>query len=238
MHSNANITYNLNVSLEVMLNILELQPLVSGGGGGGGAKTSDEIVMDVCAELSEKVPEQLTEEESAETTFVLQDNGLYPSLAIVLQQEMVKFNRLSRTMGTSLVDLQKAIRGEIVMSLDLDAMYTACMNNQLPPIWTKVSFATLKTLASWMKDVNFRIDFMRVWLQTGLPTCFPLPVFFFPQGFMTGTLQTFARKYQVAIDTQLQIRNFRRQGARGPDNASRRWRVLLRALSRGRALRP
>ena len=30
---------------------------------------------------------------------------------------------------------------------------------------------------------------------------FPLPVFFFPQGFMTGTLQTFARKYMVAIDT-------------------------------------
>jgi dynein heavy chain len=198
MHSNSNITYNRNVSTGVMTNILELQPRAAGG---GAAKSSDEIVIDICTEYAEQVPGQLTDDEAGETTFVLQPNGLFLSLAIVLQQEMVKFNRLSGVMGRSLRDLQKAIRGEIVMSNDLDAMYTACLNNQLPPIWTKVSFATLKSLASWMKDVNFRVDFMRVWLQNGLPTVFPLPVFFFPQGFMTGCLQTYARKYQVAIDT-------------------------------------
>lgn len=53
-----------------------------------------------------------------------------------------------------------------------------------------------------MKDVVFRVDFTRHWWLNGLPTCFPLPAFFFPQGFMTtGTLQTYVRKYQVAIDT-------------------------------------
>lgn len=198
MHSNANITYNRNVSVDVMTNILELQPRAAGG---GAAKSSDEIVIDICAEYAEQVPEQLTDDEAGETTFVRQSNGLFLSLATVLQQEMFKFNLLSQVMGRSLRDLQKAIKGEIVMSTDLDAMYTACLNNQLPPIWTKVSFATLKSLASWMKDVNFRVDFMRVWLRNGLPTAFPLPVFFFPQGFMTGCLQTYARKYQVAIDT-------------------------------------
>lgn len=44
-----------------------------------------------------------------------------------------------------------------------------------------------------------RVIFMRGWLKEGQPACFPLPVFFFPQGFMTGTLQTFARKYQVRM---------------------------------------
>lgn len=43
---------------------------------------------------------------------------------------------------------------------------------------------------------------MRGWLTGGQPACFPLPVFFFPQGFMTGTLQTFARKYQVPCNFQ------------------------------------
>merc|ERR1719324_1828635 len=65
----------------------------------------------------------------------------------------------------------------------------------------KVSFATLKTLGSWVKDLVSRVDFMRMWLHKGQPFCFPLHAFFFPQGFMTGTLQTFARKYMVAIDT-------------------------------------
>lgn len=78
-------------------------------------------------------------------------------------------------------------------------MYQSFMNNQVPALWSRASFASLKTLASWNKDLLFRVVFMRRWLKGGQPACFPLPVFFFPQGFMTGTLQTFARKYQVHI---------------------------------------
>merc|ERR1711988_843880 len=198
MHSNADVTYNRNVSTELMHTILMLQPRDAGGGGG---KSSDEIVLELCAHMADQVPDLLNEDDAGDTTFVIQENGLLPSLAIVLQQEMIKFNRLLNRMNSSLVDIKKAINGFIVMSSDLDAMYTSCMNNQLPDIWDKVSFATLKTLASWLKDVIFRIDFLRNWLHNGQPVCFSLPVFFFPQGFMTGALQTYARKYQQAIDT-------------------------------------
>lgn len=45
-----------------------------------------------------------------------QDNGLLPSLAIVLKQEMVKFNRLLSTMTSSITELKKAIKGFVVMS--------------------------------------------------------------------------------------------------------------------------
>jgi len=123
------------------------------------------------------------------------------SLAIVLTQEMIKFNRLIRTINSTLTDLQKAIKGFIVMSNDLDSMYTAFMTNKVPQLWMKVSFASLKSLASWVKDLIYRVDFIRYWLINGQPYSFALPVFFFPQGFMTGTLQTYARKYMVAIDT-------------------------------------
>ena len=132
---------------------------------------------------------------------MIQENGLLLSLSIVLQQEMIKFNRLVRAMNASLIDMEKAIGGFIVMTSDLDAMYTSCMTNVVPGIWSKVSFASLKTLGSWVKDLIFRVSFLRTWLHDGLPVAFPLPIFFFPQGFMTGALQTFARKYQQAIDT-------------------------------------
>ena len=59
--------------------------------------------------------------------------------------------------------------------------------SQVPGLWTKVSFASLKTLSSWVKDLIYRVEFLRVWLKQGQPACFSLPVFFFPQGFMTGT---------------------------------------------------
>ena len=42
---------------------------------------------------------------------------------------------------------------------------------------------------------------MRSWLKGGHPACYWLSGFFFPHGFMTGTLQTFARKHNKAIDT-------------------------------------
>ena len=103
-------------------------------------------------------------------------------------------------MKNSLRDIKRAIKGMIVMSSDLDAMYTAFLNNSLPGIWNRASFASLKTLGSWVTDLLFRVKFMRKWLMLGQPAAFPLPVFFFPQGFMTASLQTFARKHMEAID--------------------------------------
>lgn len=41
---------------------------------------------------------------------------------------------------------------------------------------------------------------MNNWLVNGQPTSFWMPGFFFPQGFMTGCLQTHARNYKIAID--------------------------------------
>ena len=119
----------------------------------------------------------------------------------VLQQEMIKFNRLMRRMASSNNELRRAIGGLVIMSSDLDDMYGAFMNNALPPIWRKVSFATMKTLGSWVKDTLGRIEFFRGWLLGGLPASFPLPVFFFPQGFMTANVQNYARRRQIPVDT-------------------------------------
>lgn len=41
---------------------------------------------------------------------------------------------------------------------------------------------------------------MRSWSLNGQPSCFWLPGFFFPQGFLTGVLQNHSRKYQLPID--------------------------------------
>jgi dynein heavy chain len=41
---------------------------------------------------------------------------------------------------------------------------------------------------------------MNEWLVNGQPNSFWMSGFFFPQGFMTGCLQTHARNYKIAID--------------------------------------
>jgi dynein heavy chain len=55
-------------------------------------------------------------------------NDLLPSLTTVLVQEMEKFNRLLRVMRQSLVDLEKAIFGFILMSETLDEMFLKLQN--------------------------------------------------------------------------------------------------------------
>jgi len=56
-------------------------------------------------------------------------------------------------------------------------------------------------LASWVADLQARVTFMQKWAFKGHPDCFWLSGFFFPHGFMTGTLQTHARKFSLPIDT-------------------------------------
>jgi len=77
----------------------------------------------------------------------------------VLQQELEKFNRLLTKMRRTLIDIDLAVQGFIVMSEELDAMYLKLQNNQVPPNWAKVSYPSLKPLASWFKDLTARIDF-------------------------------------------------------------------------------
>eukprot|EP00965_Chrysotila_dentata_P094834 3136619-Pleurochrysis_carterae.AAC.1 len=74
------------------------------------------------------------------------------------------------------------------MSSELDAMYSSMLKNQVPGLWNKVCYPSLKPLSSWMKDLQERVAFMSLWLKSGRPNCFTLPAFFFPQGFMTDNL--------------------------------------------------
>ena len=101
----------------------------------------------------------------------------------------------------SLKQLRMAIKGVIVMTGDLEHMHTNLLNNQVPAIWQRAAYPSLKPLGGWMRDYQKRVAMMSSWLKTGAPDSFWLPGFFFPQGFMTGVLQTHARKYAQPIDS-------------------------------------
>lgn len=60
-------------------------------------------------------------------------------------------------------------------------MYTALLNNTVPKNWEDAAYPSLKPLASWVKDLHARIEFMRDWLINGQPSVFWMSGFFFPQ---------------------------------------------------------
>ena len=60
--------------------------------------------------------------------------GAFPSLDTVLIQELDRFNKLVRAKRASLLQLRKAIKGLVVMSAELEAMFNAFQNNQVPSL--------------------------------------------------------------------------------------------------------
>lgn len=82
-------------------------------------------------------------------------------------------------------------------------------------MWSEKGFLSLKPLSSWTIDMNERISFLQNWIKKGTPMTFWISGkisytvlhfkiffkgFFFPQAFITGTMQNYARKHKIAID--------------------------------------
>merc|ERR1711998_731387 len=116
-------------------------------------------------------------------------------------QELQKFNKLLTRIKGSLQELQRAVKGLVVMSADLEGLSKAMLNNKLPAMWSKVSYPSLKPLSSYVSELLERLAFFQSWVSDGPPTIFQMPHFFFVQAFMTGVLQNYARKFTIPIDT-------------------------------------
>lgn len=86
------------------------------------------------------------------------------------------------------------------MSDELEAMGSAMFDNLVPGNWASVGFLSLKPLASWMQELIQRVEFLNKWINGGTPPAYWISGFFFPQAFLTATLQNYARKHVIAID--------------------------------------
>jgi hypothetical protein len=52
----------------------------------------------------------------------------------------------------------------------------------------------------FVTKINLILKKTKDWITSGFPISYWLPGIFFPQGFLTGTLQVHARKYDLPID--------------------------------------
>lgn len=196
LHDNADITLNLKESRELIDTLVTLQPK---SGGGGAGKSPEALAMELAQDFEKKMPDLLDREKAHESTFA--DIESTNTLGVFLGQELDRFNKLQKVMVHSLAELQKAIQGLVVMSSDLEQMFNCFMFNLVPASWENAAYPSLKPLSSWFEDFVKRMEFMRDWIVNGQPKCFWLPGFFFPQGFMTGVLQKYARQTKIPIDT-------------------------------------
>ncbi|XP_032448113.1 dynein heavy chain 1, axonemal [Lynx canadensis] len=193
LHDNANITFAQNETYALLSAIIQLQPKSSSMGGQG----REEIVEDVANNILLQTPEPINLQLVIAKYPVLYEE----SMNTVLVQEVIRYNRLLQVITQTLRDLLKALKGLVVMSSQLELMATSLYNNTVPELWKAKAYPSLKPLSSWVMDLMQRLDFLQTWIQGGIPAVFWISGFFFPQAFLTGTLQNFARKSVISIDT-------------------------------------
>ncbi|EDV29711.1 uncharacterized protein TRIADDRAFT_18356 [Trichoplax adhaerens] len=197
MHNNANISYQIQEGNHLIRTVLDVQPRIMTSASG---QTSDEIILELADNILKKLPDKLDITQGEKSLFELDDLGRSNSLTVVLSQEFDRFHNLVNVIKTSLDSLTKAIMGVVVMSEELEKVYGSFLNNQIPELWATAAYPSLKPLGSWIKDLILRIQFINTWISNGNPKAFWISGFFFPQGFLTGVLQNYARKYNYPID--------------------------------------
>lgn len=113
-----------------------------------------------------------------------------------------RYNKLLSVVRSTLQSAEKAVKGLVVMSQELERLSGSLMDGKVPDAWHAKAYPSLKPLGSWVNDLLDRLAFLQRWIDDGsAPAVFWFPGFFFPQSFVTGTLQNFSRKHKQPIDT-------------------------------------
>lgn len=111
-----------------------------------------------------------------------------------------RFNKLLLFIRGSLVNVKRAVIGEIAMIPQIESVHLAISIGKIPDSWKGKSYASLKPLGSYINDLMARLQFLQNWIDNGEPTVYWFSGFYFTQSFITGILQNHSRKHKLQID--------------------------------------
>jgi len=197
LHPNADLTFRVKEVNEMLEALSDTQPKQSSAGSG---PSREDIVMDKCAELLAKMPDDYVEEEF-KATIVNKLDGLGKPLNIFLYQEIQRLQRVIHRVRTMLTVMQQAIRGEVVMTGELVDAMNEMFAAKVPKPWLFTpggdEFSWLSpTLGLWFTSLLARDAQDREWLSSGRPRCYWMTGFFNPQGFLTAMKQEVTRLHK------------------------------------------
>uniref|UniRef100_A0A7N5JN32 Dynein axonemal heavy chain 3 n=1 Tax=Ailuropoda melanoleuca TaxID=9646 RepID=A0A7N5JN32_AILME len=189
LHENADITKDNQETNQLFQGVLLTLPRQSGGSG-----KSPQV------KLAQDILSKLPNDFDLEVIVKLYPVVYEESMNTVLRQELIRFNRLTKVVRGSLINLGRAIKGQVLMSSELEGVFSSMIMGKVPAMWMAKSYPSLKPLGGYVADLLARLAFFQEWIDHGPPVVFWISGFYFTQSFLTGVSQNYARKYTIPID--------------------------------------
>ncbi|CAB0007617.1 unnamed protein product [Nesidiocoris tenuis] len=214
LHDNADITKDNKATNLLLDSVLLTQAQVVTGA--GGQDSTDTVVEEVTSDILNRLPPPF----NVAAVEIKYPTQYTQSMNTVLRQEIARYNKLTSVIISSSREVQKAVKGLVVMSSDLEDVCTSIKTGRVPRIWATKSYPSLKPLAGYIHDLLLRLKFFQRWIDEGIPTVFWLSGFYFTQSFISGVLQNYSRRYKISIDQlgfQFEVTSFEEKPPQEPE---------------------
>ncbi|KAL7675821.1 hypothetical protein ACOME3_002085 [Neoechinorhynchus agilis] len=199
LHPNSEIVSRVSQSKIIVSHLVSLLPPDTTLGIEVNAeKIREDKVYNMTVDILRRLPQRI----QARHIRGIDDNqgGQVEPLNIVLYHEVERHNALLATITSTLIDLQHAIRGRIVMTFELQKVFRNIAESKVPSNWKKY-YESTKSLNPFIQDMVMRFKQISDWSRNGIP---PEPLWIsglsLPGGLLTAIKQRHARQYKIPID--------------------------------------
>jgi len=208
LNGNADLTYRLKESGEMITVLVDTMPKDSGGS--SGKSLEEEVKEKLQNELIKILPADFIEVDVEEKLRTLRgpkslsDTGKNIPLNVFLFQEIQRLQNVLGIVRTTMTNMVLAIDGQIIMTpllvdcIAATADFRVPKNFQYDPTGVEISWLT-PSLAGWLKGLVDRHHQLNNWLTSQnreRPPSFWLTGFFNPQGFLTSMKQEVTRQHR------------------------------------------
>ena len=113
----------------------------------GGGITREEVILNIVVDIGKRLP-RLFDLENISMEYPVRYEE---SMNTVLVQEAGRYQKLLIEVTKSLGELQKALKGLVVLSSELEAMAENIFTQKVPKMWEAKAYPSLKPLDSWVR---------------------------------------------------------------------------------------
>lgn len=198
LHFNAEISAHIQDNLELIENIRLVSPdlVVSGG---SLLSVKDDSVLKKINFALEKIPPILNIEVAKGKILLLDKNAKSDPIIYVLYQESSRYNQLISLIKSDLTAIESALKGNTTLTPNLERQINSIYEDKVPFTWAKFYNST-KPFASFMIDLNQRVEFFNNWLSNGITSSYFLGYFANPFGFITAVKQKFSLENRISFN--------------------------------------